>query len=161
ALAYGLWGVPRFTKDLDINVFAAGERLRTVFAVLRELGCTVDEAVAMQEAERDGLMVFHLGTLRIDVFTASIEFCRQAEDRRVLRRVGGSQAWFLSAEVLAVFKLLFFRAKDVVDLERLLVVQGPRLDVAWVRAQLVTVVGEDDERVRRWDALVAAAKPTR
>lgn len=55
ALAYGLWGVPRFTKDLDINVFAAGERLRTVFAVLRELGCTVDEAVAMEEAVPAGV----------------------------------------------------------------------------------------------------------
>jgi hypothetical protein len=62
----------------------------------------------------------------------------------------------LSAEDLTVFKLLFFRGKDVVDVERLVAAQGDRLDRQYVRTWLVSCVGEGDERVRRWDAISAA-----
>jgi hypothetical protein len=72
----------------------------------------------------------------------------------VQRRVEGRPVWFLSAEALAVFKLLFFRPKDLVDLQRLLAVQGPALDTAYIRRHLVEMMGEDDERTRRWDELV-------
>lgn len=73
------------------------------------------------------------------------------------RRVSdeGWQGWFLSAESIAVFKLLFFRAKDLVDLERLIAVQGADLDGAYVRRWLVDMMGDDDERVLRWDAMRA------
>jgi hypothetical protein len=33
-------------------------------------------------------------------------------------------------------------------------VQGPALDRAYVRRWLVEMMGEEDERVARWDALV-------
>ncbi len=62
----------------------------------------------------------------------------------------------LSAEDLTVFKLLFFRGKDVVDVERLVAAQGNRLDRQYVRTWLVSCVGEGDERVRRWDTISAA-----
>lgn len=61
----------------------------------------------------------------------------------------------LSAESLAVFKLLFFRPKDIVDLQRLIAVQGERLDTNYVRRHLVEMMGEDDERVGKWDELLA------
>lgn len=51
--------------------------------------------------------------------------------------------------------MLFFRAKDIVDLQRLIAVQGDRLDRAYVREWLVRMMGDDDERVRKWDELVA------
>jgi hypothetical protein len=62
----------------------------------------------------------------------------------------------LSAEALAVFKLLFFRPKDIADLQRLIGVRGAALDVRYVRAHIAAMMGEDDERVARWDALVAS-----
>lgn len=43
-----------------------------------------------------------------------------------------------------------------VDVERLLALMGNSLDRAMVRRELVEVVGEDDSRVGRWDALVEA-----
>jgi hypothetical protein len=52
-----------------------------------------------------------------------------------------------------VFKLLFFRGKDVVDLERLIAVQGAALDAAYVRRHVVTMLGDDDPRVVTWDRL--------
>ncbi|HEX6239585.1 MAG TPA: hypothetical protein VFZ61_01780, partial [Polyangiales bacterium] len=63
---------------------------------------------------------------------------------------------FLSPEALCVFKLLFFRPKDLVDLERLIEVQAGALDTGYVRAELAKLMGEHDERVQRWDQLTSA-----
>jgi hypothetical protein len=43
--------------------------------------------------------------------------------------------------------------RDIVDLERLVEVQGGGLDAAYVRRAIVDMLGEDDERVGRWDAI--------
>ncbi len=54
-----------------------------------------------------------------------------------------------------MFKLLFFRPKDLADLERLLAVRGPGFDRAYVRRWMVDMMGEADPRVVAWDDLVA------
>lgn len=46
-----------------------------------------------------------------------------------------------------------------VNVQRLIGVQGAALDVEYVRSQIVAMMGEDDERVQRWDALLAAHGP--
>lgn len=53
-----------------------------------------------------------------------------------------------------LFELLYFRTKDLADLERMLTTQGRRLDAAFVRRSIVDMMGEEDERVRKWDELV-------
>src|SRR5438046_7954268 len=91
--------------------------------------------------------------MRIDVFTPSIDFSWEAERTRLRQEALGEPAWFLSPEALAVFKLLFYRSKDIVDLERM-VAALPGLDRAWVRRHIVAMMGEDDERTKTWDRLV-------
>lgn len=49
------------------------------------------------------------GRVRADVFVPSIPFYSVAEQRRVATTIAGRATWVHSAEVLAVFKLLFFR----------------------------------------------------
>lgn len=158
ALAYGVWAVPRATIDVDVNVFVREERLAEVLDALASLGVasTLDEA--RKASVEDGLIVLRYGSYRLDVFTPSIDFSWEAARTRVCREIDGKNLWFLSAEALAVFKLLFFRGKDLVDLERLVAVQGERLDSAYVRRHLVEMMGEEDERVRRWDAIVERAR---
>jgi hypothetical protein len=73
-------------------------------------------------------------------------------DREVGREAEGARLYFLSPEALAVFKLLFFRTKDIADLERLVAVR--EIDARYVRDAIVEMMGHDDERVARWDALV-------
>ena len=53
-----------------------------------------------------------------------------------------------------LFKLLFFRGKDIVDLERLVATQQDRLDHAYVRRWIVEMMGEEDARTKTWDDLV-------
>jgi hypothetical protein len=154
ALAYGLWGVPRATVDIDVNVFTRDKRLRDVFRALRSLGMDPDEETATRMIERDGMFVAKYGLFRVDVFLPSIDFAWEAQRTKVRHSIEGREADFLSAEALAVFKLMFFRAKDIVDLQRLLAVMGEKLDTAYVRRHVVAMMGEDDERVARWDELL-------
>jgi hypothetical protein len=54
---------------------------------------------------------------------------------------------------------LFFRIKDRGDLERLVAVRGELLDHAYIRRWIADMMGEDDERVRAWDEMVARFGP--
>lgn len=156
ALALAVAGVPRGTADVDVNVFVPDSEVPVVIDVLRRLGIEVDPPSAIARSERDGMFVGRWDGMRIDVFLPSIPFAHEAERTRIrITDATGWSGWFLSAEAIAVFKLLFFRGKDRVDLERLAAVSGARLDHAYVRRWIVEMMGEDDERVQRWDAIVA------
>ena len=157
ALALGVAGVPRGTQDVDLNVFVEPERVPDVIEVLRELGVEVDSDSAVDAARTDGMFIGMWDGMRIDVFVPSIPFSHEAATTRVVVRVDGWEGSFLSPEAIAVFKLLFFRLKDRVDLERLVAVRGDRLDRTYIRRWIVEMMGEDDERVVAWDALTARA----
>ena len=153
ALALAIAGVPRGTADVDVNVFVPEARVQEVIAVLSKLGIDFPAAAA-EQAHREGMFVGRWDGMRIDVFLPSIPFAFEAERCRVrVTDDTGWSGWFLSAEALAVFKLLFFRGKDIVDLERLVAVR-PELDTAYVRRWIVDMMGDDDDRTRRWDDIV-------
>lgn len=121
---------------------------------LESAGLNLVAETVRSEARARGMFVLRSKTgYRIDVFVASIPFYEEAERRRRRVRLAGRDAWVLDAESLTVFKMLFFRGKDLVDVERLVGLRP--LDVDFVRRALVGVVGEDDARVKRWDELTA------
>lgn len=156
ALAYGVWALPRATKDVDVNLFLPDERLDEGFAALEAAGVAFDRAGAREAAAAEGLFVGWVGACRVDVFTPSIPFSWEALKTRVRIELDAGPVWFLSAEALSFFKMMFFRGKDLVDLERLLGSMGKKLDAAYVRGWLVDTMGADDDRVRKWDELCAA-----
>ena len=153
ALAYGVWALPRATKDVDLNLFVAPEALAPAFDALSHAGVVFDRARAPREAAEEGLFIGWVGACRIDVFTPSIPFSWEALKTRVAMKVGDQNVWFLSAEALSFFKMMFFRGKDIVDLERLISSMGRRLDAPYVRRWLIDTMGEEDERVRKWDEI--------
>ncbi|MEM9191632.1 MAG: hypothetical protein AAGF12_20840 [Myxococcota bacterium] len=161
ALALGVAGVPRGTKDVDVNVFVEDSELPGVIACLMGLGIKLDEEACLARARRDGMFVGDWDGMRIDVFTPSIPFSSEAERTRVEIRADGWSGYFLAPEAIAIFKLLFYRLKDRGDLERLVAVRGELLDHAYIRRWIVEMMGQDDERVATWDDIVQrlAAKP--
>lgn len=159
ALALAVAGVPRGTADVDVNVFVAAPQVPEAIRTLKSLGVEIDDAPAITRAESEGMFVGRWEGMRIDVFLPSIPFSREAERTRVrVTDATGWSGWFLAAEAVAVFKLLFFRGKDLVDLERLVAVR-PELDRPYVRRWIAEMMGEDDERVRRWDEIVNVFGP--
>jgi hypothetical protein len=157
AIALGYWGVPRATLDIDLTLWFEVGEARDALAVIYALGANgpgLEHAVA--DTEADGVVYLNLFGTRLDVFTPSIPYYSEALASRCrvdLANVG--TIWLLSAESLVVFKLLFFRAKDLSDVERLLRVQGEQFDDGAVRRALLDIVGGDDERVAWLDAHIA------
>ncbi len=62
----------------------------------------------------------------------------------------------MSAETLAVFKMLFYRPKDLADVGRMLQIQRGHFDTTFVRHWLVDMLGPTDDRIGTWDHLVVA-----
>ena len=159
ALALGVAGVPRGTKDVDINLFVGMEELPRAMDALASLGIELNREHALARAERDGMFVGIWDGMRIDVFVPSIPFSHEAGETVRTITVDGWTGRFLAPEAIALFKLLFFRLKDRGDLERLVAVRGTDFDHAYVRRWIVEMMGEDDERVRAWDDIVARFGP--
>lgn len=51
--------------------------------------------------------------------------------------------------------MMFFRDKDLVDLRKILSIQGSKFDRKWVREQLVDIYGTRDTRILRLGELLA------
>ena len=154
ALALNLWGPARGTLDVDVNLFVEEDRLDDAFDALEDAGVSLERGVARGRAEREGMFVASLEGMRVDVFLPSIDYSWEAASTRVTAETPDGPVDFLSAEALAVFKLLFFRPKDLVDLSHLVAMQRDDMDLAGVRRSIVEMMGETDERVVAWDRIV-------
>jgi hypothetical protein len=154
AIAWGIWADPRGTHDVDLNLFVEPGQLDQALDVLSSAGLQIDRARAHQ-ADREGqVLVGWSDGLRVDLFTPSIPFAWEAmKTRKRLTGLSGT-AYYLSAEAISLFKLLFFRPKDILDLEKLVAVQGRGVDAPYVRRWLVDMMSEDDPRVATWDDIV-------
>ena len=150
AIAYGFHGPPRATNDVDLNVFVEPEALGPVLDALAKAGATVDPERSMKSARERGDFSVHYGAMRVDVFTPSIELSHSAAARTLSYELLGRPVRVLSAEDLVLFKLLFFRPKDILDVERLLRFRGSDFDRGYVDHWIVQMMGEDDERTREW-----------
>jgi hypothetical protein len=156
AIALGFYSPPRATVDVDVNVFIRpAEELDSLLGALAEADFTPDgppEAVRRSAAE-EGQFRGSIRGLRVDVFVPANPFYARLEERRrevtLLRR----PLWILGPEDLAVLKLMFFRRKDLADVEAILRDQGRSLDRDYVRRTLLELVGENDERLAALDAI--------
>jgi hypothetical protein len=153
AIALSAWSEPRATTDVDLNLWVDEAELPAALDTLRRAGVELDAAAAVSGARERGMFAGQHGSYRIDVFVPSVPFYEEALRRKQAVRLADRDTWVLSPESLAVFKMLFFRPKDLVDLARLIEVQVPPLDGEFVRGWLVDMVGVSDPRVTKWDEL--------
>lgn len=155
AIAYGFFGVPRGTHDVDLNLFVSGDQAAPALDALIAAGLLVDRAEAVRSADERGDARGSFQGMPVDLFFNSIPAHERASARTREVTLHSEKVRVLAAEDIAIFKMLFFRGKDLVDVERLLAQMGAGLDRASVRAALVEVVGVDDYRTRRWDEMAA------
>jgi len=156
AIAYGYWGVPRGTQDLDLNLFVPAEDARDALGILVDAGVelNVEESIRRGIERGDARGYWH--GVPVDVFFLSVPLHESAAKRTVKVRLLGREIRILSAEDLVVLKMLFFRGKDVVDVERVVAAGRKALDREYVREWIIACVGGDDARVQKWDELCSA-----
>lgn len=154
AVALARWAPPRATHDVDINVFTPIEKIDLVFDALDRAGCTVDRDAARARAAERADFIARYQEMRIDVFMPFDPVHDEIRRRRVsVTLPSGRQLWVLSAEDLTVFKTVFGRPKDRLDVERLAAVQGARLDGRYVLQALRVWLPESDRRLDETEAL--------
>jgi hypothetical protein len=158
AIAYSAWAEPRATRDIDLNVWVDAEQLGHAFDTLGAAGVEIDRERAAADARERGMFVGYCHNYRVDVFVPSVPFYAEARHRRQRIKLADRDTWVLSPESLIVFKMLFFRPKDVADVGRILDIQGPHVDATFVRQWLVKMLGRSDARITTWDRLVAQAE---
>ncbi len=159
ALAYA--AQPRATTDIDINIFVPESDSEAVLRVLVSMGVAVDIARDSARARRDGQLRIPWDQTLVDLFFSTTAFHDSARDRIQRVPYGDSEIRVLSAEDLAVCKILFNREKDWVDLRELVRLQGGELDVPYIRGWLADFLGIDDTRIAHFDALLADTPPSR
>jgi hypothetical protein len=152
AIAYAYYGEPRVTIDVDVNVFLSTDRWPEVRDALAELG--VDVSTDEAALARDGQVRLWWGRNAVDLFFSYDPFHDDMEE--AVRRVpfGDVRIPILAPEHLAVCKAMFDRPKDWLDLEAMLAFIDP-LDLDAIRSWLTRMVGPEDERLEKLEALVA------
>jgi len=154
AIALGYWGAPRGTVDVDLTVYLPPEKPAECVGLLQDIGCEFSVTEAVESLREHGFCRVRHAGMRVDVFLPIAPFYEAARARRKRVELGGLPVIVWDAESLAVFKMMFFRRKDLADVEEVLRSQGPAFDRVWVRRQLVEMYGERDPRLAAWDGLV-------
>lgn len=160
AIALSFWGSPRGTIYVDLTLCLPVSRSLECVQLLADIGCEVEMAAALTLLREHGFCRAEFGGLRVDVFLSSIPFYEEARRRRSRKPIDGQDVWIWDAETLAVFKMMFFRLKDLADLEQILRSRGSQLDRSWIRQHLEALYGRRDPRLARWDELVADVDAT-
>ena len=144
ALAYAT-EEPRGTRDIDINVFVPSAEVDRVF---ESLPARVVRTEADRRAvQRDDQVRLWWDDTPIDLYFSVSEFHTQVAKRCVTVPFGGKRIRVLCAEDLAVFKALFDRSRDWVDIEEM--VASGSLNQRLAAHRLATIIGPDDVRVAR------------
>lgn len=155
AIALAYYATPRGTRDVDINVFLPASRCDRVLEALLPLGIEPPTPSQRRTLERDGQMRLDWDRTPLDLFFSYNEVHDACMERRRRVAFGAERIPILSAEDLAIFKVLFARDKDWRDLQEMLLAQAPSFDAAYALSWLERIVDPDDERLLRFRALVA------
>ncbi len=150
ALALAYYSPPRATVDLDINIFVDPLLgLDELFATLASVGFTPesDPDTARLQAQTDGQFRGRISNMRLDIFVPAIDYYASLEARRQQVPMLGTPTWILSAEDLVILKMMFYRRKDLADVESLLRHRRDSVDLDFVRKKLGELAGGDDPRL--------------
>jgi hypothetical protein len=143
ALAYAT-EEPRATRDVDVNVFVPSSEVDRVFAAM-------PEGVAHGPADRRAVLATDQVRLwwddtPINLFLAADAFHLDAATRCAEVEFSGRRVRVLCPEDLAVFKAMFDRPKDWVDIAEMAASRA--LDRAIAAERLQALIG-NDSRVTR------------
>ncbi len=144
ALAYAT-EEPRGTRGVDVNVFVATEQVDGVFGALPD-GIR-HRAADRRAVQSDGQVRLWWDDTPVDLFFAVDPFHLEVAGRCRPVPFAGRTIRVLAPEDLAVFKAMFNRSKDWVDIDEM--AASGSLDRAAAARRLAALLGDDDDRVPR------------
>jgi hypothetical protein len=131
-VALPAWGDVITTQDLDLVVQVDADQAEKLMASFRAAGFRLPD-----DAERlfliDTWTRASLGGRDVDIALGATPFDKQALSRAVSVRLYGRSIPIASAEDLILYKLTAHRRKDLAHVEDIIVRQGRRLDLGYLR----------------------------
>jgi hypothetical protein len=155
ALALAYYATPRGTEDIDINVFVRASQADRVLGPLAELGVARATAADRTRLRRDGQVRLYWGRTPLDLFFSYDALHDACRERSRTVAFGSDEIEILSAEDLVIFKVLFDRDKDWVDIGHLLFAMEGEFDAEYATGWLGRIVDADDARLARFMQLLA------
>ena len=153
AIALACWAEPRGTVDADVSFYLPIKKLGKTVAVLQTIDAEFSESKVRESLAQHGFCSVQFMGRRLDVFLPIAAIYEAARPRRRKMPIGDRQVMVWDAETLCVFKMIFFRRKDLADVESILRTQRGCLDLSWIESQLIEMYGNRDPRVSQWNEL--------
>jgi hypothetical protein len=150
ALAY-CTSDPRGTDDIDVNVFIGVDECERALRALPS-GVAQPDGTA-DRIRRDGQIRLWWDATPVDLFFNYDAIHEEAAQHRRTVDFGPARIPILGPVELAVFKAVFDRSQDWVDIENMVAAQA--LDVDAVRAILTRMFGPTDPRFAKLDEAIA------
>jgi Nucleotidyl transferase of unknown function (DUF2204) len=155
-------GVPRQTIDIDATVLGRDIDLSTVLSTLASHGIQPRITDAVQFArENQVLLLRHQQTgVTIEVTFAWLPFEEEALARAREVDLGGYRVRVATPEDLIIYKAAAWRDRDRSDIERLLVLHLPEIDLDRVRKLIseISAALDDPHRIDDFDLMVSRAR---
>ena len=151
-------GVPRYTADVDATFTAPQESLERIFDVFAQHRIVPLIAGALAFArERQVMLLRHEPSgVDLDVSLAWLPFELDAIGRSEVIDYAGVPIRIPHPDDLVIYKLVAARPRDLDDVERLLLLHGPSLDLRRIVATVREFADalEDSERLDALDRLL-------
>lgn len=120
AFAVGLYGYPRYTKDMDVLVEPTPENAKRIIKALREFGFSSSQLTEKDFKQTNRIIQLGYEPLRIDILTSIEGFSfSQIWKGRTKAKFGRITAFFMGRKELIESKKKAKRSIDKIDLEKL------------------------------------------
>jgi hypothetical protein len=157
-------GVPRVTRDIDATIELTGNPIDLIIASMEARGieARIEDAASFARECAVLLLRHRRSRVEIDLSLASLPFEHEALHAALVATVGGVRLRLARPEDLIIYKSAAWRPQDRQDVERLVALWRPELDLSRVRRIVAEICDALDvpERVAELeDILSAAPKP--
>jgi hypothetical protein len=147
-------GPIRATRDIDLLVKIPQLELPGVLDALVQVGFRLDVMQAIGVWNRDHLLDFVWGSVRVDWLKPVLPAFEHILSRAPWEQIGDRPVRVADAEGLLLLKLVAFRPRDQEDIKGILAANAGSLDLDWVRREWLQMVGKGDPKTELFERLV-------
>ncbi|KPK42171.1 MAG: hypothetical protein AMJ78_03465 [Omnitrophica WOR_2 bacterium SM23_29] len=136
-LAVSVYGEPRFTADIDVNIFLEKKKLNGFLKKAKLYGFYPIPKNINKFVKETGVipMKFSKGTVigRCDFIIAENAIEKLSLKRAKIKKIDSTKVRFVSPEDLIIHKITAGRPRDIEDVRGILLRQQKKLDISYIQ----------------------------
>lgn len=162
AIALNFWVAPRPTKDIDLYLFISPNEFDYI---LHKMESMLQLRILIENAHEHIVNGWAIPSImrgvKVDILLPFASICVEAQLQKVQVRLCGTLCWILSAEILCILKLLYYRKKDVIDVQKIISTVEP-LDIDYIRRCLIDMFAKNHtDRIDTFEKILSTVRQIR